>query len=515
MLYEYERLPSARSIRILTLCPAEQHTDAIECTIEATELEEASYDALSYSWGMDEDGDSSQDYEILIHGNRKWITRNLYEGLKRIRVCDKPIRIWIDAVCINQQDDVERSVQVAMMADIYARAEKVLVWLGNGTEENEDLVTLGLFERIKKRTEQIKPWKKPTSIHQNCFVLPLLGEDSLLCSGCVAYQQSKSGGGDLNEHDAHVYWLNECFRSNRLNECLITDHFLRQAAVDMVNIAIRFFSRRYWKRRWILQELSLSNAHHWYWGQHVLDISKFPENWIDDLIEAIWLVKHGLWEASRDRFGTMMPYFTDSIDSLTDHHPFILRTMGLSRLCNSQNHDMMEEKTWNWLLSYFHSSECSEPKDMYYALASIAIPRIRIDYSLTAAQVFQQFAETMLDNGGWEWVFYCAAKTPNNQHWLPMPSVYYAFALLRQDQQQLSKLSHPQAVSDQGGAGEVTDDDVLRKPSPQEIAHSMNTMWDYLDDWDEDHCINVCEASWIACQLRNCGHLPYVRQQEL
>ncbi|CAN9448820.1 unnamed protein product [Alternaria alternata] len=422
MLYEYERLPSARSIRILTLCPAEQHTDAIECTIEATELEEASYDALSYSWGMDEDGDSSQDYEILIHGNRKWITRNLYEGLKRIRVCDKPIRIWIDAVCINQQDDVERSVQVAMMADIYARAEKVLVWLGNGTEENEDLVTLGLFERIKKRTEQIKPWKKPTSIHQNCFVLPLLGEDSLLCSGCVAYQQSKSGGGDLNEHDAHVYWLNECFRSNRLNECLITDHFLRQAAVDMVNIAIRFFSRRYWKRRWILQELSLSNAHHWYWGQHVLDISKFPENWIDDLIEAIWLVKHGLWEASRDRFGTMMPYFTDSIDSLTDHHPFILRTMGLSKLCNSQNHDMMEEKTWNWLLSYFHSSECSEPKDMYYALASIAIPRIRIDYSLTAAQVFQQFAETMLDNGGWEWVFYCAAKTPNNQHWLPMPS---------------------------------------------------------------------------------------------
>ena len=113
-------------------------------------------------------------------------------------------------------------------------------------------------------------------------------------------------------------------------------------------------------------------------------------------------------------------------------------------------------------------------------------------------------------------------------------SVYYAFALLRQDQQQLSKLSQPQAVSDEGGAGEVTDDDVLRKPSPQEIvrlswsrgsldtrnidhmqAHSMNTMWDYLDDWDEDHCINVCEASWIACQLRNCGHLPYVRQQEL
>ena len=167
MLYEYETLPSARSIRILTLCPAEQHTDAIECMIEATELEEASYDALSYSWGMNEDGNSSQDYELFIHGNRQWITRNLSEGLRRIRVCDKPIRIWIDAVCINQQDDVERSVQVAMMADIYARAEKIFVWLGNGTEEKEDLVMLDLLERIKKRTEQIKPWKEPRLRHQN------------------------------------------------------------------------------------------------------------------------------------------------------------------------------------------------------------------------------------------------------------------------------------------------------------------------------------------------------------
>jgi hypothetical protein len=414
MLYEYERLPSARSIRILTLCPAEQHTDAIECTIEAIELEEASYDALSYSWGMNEDGNSSQDYELFIHGNRQWITRNLSEGLRRIRVCDKPIRIWIDAVCINQQDNVERSVQVAMMVDIYARAEKVLVWLGNGTEEKEDLLMLDLLERIKKRTEQIKPWKEPRLRHQNCFVLPLLGEESLPCSGCVEYQQSESGGGDLHGFDAHVDWLKECFRSKPS---------LRRAASDRTDMAIRFFSRRYWKRRWILQELSLSNTHHWYWGQHVLDMSKFPKDWIEDLLQAIWLVGHGLRETSKDLTRTVAwPYFTVSLDDVTGDDSFRTRTRGLSKLCNSQNHDIMKDKTWNWLLSYFHSSECSEPKDMYYALASMAIPRIIIDYSLTVAQVFQQFAETMLDNGEWIWVFVCAAETPNNQESLRMPS---------------------------------------------------------------------------------------------
>ncbi|KAI4633696.1 uncharacterized protein J4E88_008274 [Alternaria novae-zelandiae] len=87
-------------------------------------------------------------------------------------------------------------------------------------------------------------------------------------------------------------------------------------------------------------------------------------------------------------------------------------------------------------------------------------------------------------------------------------SVYYAFALLAEDQQH----SSPQSVQ---ADSELDTDYVSRKPSPQEIAASMNTLWDYLDDWDEEHCKNVCEASWVACRLRNCYHLPDVRKQEL
>ncbi|USP74963.1 hypothetical protein yc1106_02237 [Curvularia clavata] len=80
-------------------------------------------------------------------------------------------------------------------------------------------------------------------------------------------------------------------------------------------------------------------------------------------------------------------------------------------------------------------------------------------------------------------------------------SIYYAFAILIEDRR--PHLPPPQ------------EDVGPRKPSPQDIAKSMNTMWNYLDDWDEDHCINVCEASWTACKLRNCDHLPQVRKQEL
>jgi hypothetical protein len=98
-------------------------------------------------------------------------------------------------------------------------------------------------------------------------------------------------------------------------------------------------------------------------------------------------------------------------------------------------------------------------------------------------------------------------------------SVYYAFFLLRLEQR-------PAIFNG-------NDDDVKsRRPSPQDIvssnmnlmrltklmsvqAASMNTLWNYLDDHNEDHCISVCEASWKACQLRNCHGLPDTRKQEL
>ena len=46
-------------------------------------------------------------------------------------VFDRDLRIlWVDAVCVNQSDFKEQSTQVAMMLEIYARAEQVNIWLG-------------------------------------------------------------------------------------------------------------------------------------------------------------------------------------------------------------------------------------------------------------------------------------------------------------------------------------------------------------------------------------------------
>ncbi|EAT89961.1 hypothetical protein HBH56_021970 [Parastagonospora nodorum] len=52
-----------------------------------------------------------------------------------------------------------------------------------------------------------------------------------------------------------------------------------------------------------------------------------------------------------------------------------------------------------------------------------------------------------------------------------------------------------------------------RAPSPQEIAASMNTHWDTWEE-AEEHCKNICEASWIACRLRQCEDVPGVRRPD-
>jgi hypothetical protein len=55
-------------------------------------------------------------------------------------------RLWVDSICINQKDDVEKATQIEMMDQVYARAGQVLIWLGPSTPESErffELVRLG------------------------------------------------------------------------------------------------------------------------------------------------------------------------------------------------------------------------------------------------------------------------------------------------------------------------------------------------------------------------------------
>jgi hypothetical protein len=60
-------------------------------------------------------------------------------------------RLWVDALCVNQDDRVEQSQQVAMMAAIYAKALRVLVWLGKDDETSTGAIALTFSHAVCKR----------------------------------------------------------------------------------------------------------------------------------------------------------------------------------------------------------------------------------------------------------------------------------------------------------------------------------------------------------------------------
>ena len=86
------------------------------------------YEALSYVWGSEEKPQSVYTDKGCIP-----ITTNLHMALRCLRDCSLDRIIWVDAICINQDDTHERNSQVQSMAKIYARASRVIVWLEETT----------------------------------------------------------------------------------------------------------------------------------------------------------------------------------------------------------------------------------------------------------------------------------------------------------------------------------------------------------------------------------------------
>jgi hypothetical protein len=130
--YTYQPINSRDEIRILILQPpASPNVAELHCEIATANISDnPSYEAISYCWGADVFPETL----YLSDGCTLAVTDNLAAGLRRIRLKDRPRRLWVDAVCINQRDNTEKGHQVALMAKIYKNADYVLVWLGESNE---------------------------------------------------------------------------------------------------------------------------------------------------------------------------------------------------------------------------------------------------------------------------------------------------------------------------------------------------------------------------------------------
>lgn len=139
--YVYDALPRHGTIRILVLSPAIDFQAPIEAYFEYDDQElsqnnttsSAGFNAVSYCWG-----EPSFTHKIFFKSGSLGstaslaITANVDCMLRHLRKPYKERRLWIDAICINQADVEEKTVQVRLMGNIYRAALKVHVWLGAG-----------------------------------------------------------------------------------------------------------------------------------------------------------------------------------------------------------------------------------------------------------------------------------------------------------------------------------------------------------------------------------------------
>lgn len=185
--YQHETLSRQsgdNQIRLLILRKGSGE-EMLRCAFHVAPLSQASnYEALSYYWGT-----KSPDKQIFIEkvqwekrksrsareavrraigqviGQKFHIRPNLYAALSQLRDKERDIVLWVDALCINQEDEEEKSRQVEMMASIYSRAHRVLVWLGAGNVKCiealgfiREILNLASFEALIKDEKSAPKW---------------------------------------------------------------------------------------------------------------------------------------------------------------------------------------------------------------------------------------------------------------------------------------------------------------------------------------------------------------------
>ncbi|KAI5360443.1 putative heterokaryon incompatibility [Septoria linicola] len=100
------------------------------------------YNAISYTWGEE------SSITIFVNGMFISIWQNCYDALHQALGFDEGAYIWIDSICINQDDVREKNAQVQRMLDVYHNTENVLVCLGDHADNSELLVKNVLIVRI-------------------------------------------------------------------------------------------------------------------------------------------------------------------------------------------------------------------------------------------------------------------------------------------------------------------------------------------------------------------------------
>ncbi|KAI9710900.1 MAG: hypothetical protein M1820_002335 [Bogoriella megaspora] len=148
--FQYSSL-EAREIRLIRLRSQERDTPKLLVEFETVSLDALphAYHAISYCWG----DPIPVDKVWLSNGQFLNLTASASDILRELTRLKPSDYFWIDALCINQKDNREKSKQILLMREIYGSAEQVIAFIGGSQDDDSEVV--GFIETLCGAVKQL------------------------------------------------------------------------------------------------------------------------------------------------------------------------------------------------------------------------------------------------------------------------------------------------------------------------------------------------------------------------
>ncbi|KAI9146935.1 hypothetical protein HJFPF1_12964 [Paramyrothecium foliicola] len=319
------------------------------------------YTALSYVWGSTE----NPEYIFLNGRNKVPVTRNLFEALQTLRLPKKGRRLWIDAICINQQDPIEKESQVRLMQRIYRQADSVLAFVpvseqdqGNLQELIPRIVEAGnCCEEARQSRDEALDGHNAANKKEPRNTEGLLSLASLKVRILEIDEESDIRLDEL----ARLQIADQEDRHHEVRNIFLEDFNLPLANDPLWASWRRFFATPYFGRIWILQEFALAKRLEFCFG-HVTCEANF-------VMLAVHYIKIYSGAMNAHYIGHRHPGDPESlsVEAVRGMHAF--DHMSSQRILAQYGDD--KERLIDLLSKVAQNFQATDPKDKIYGLLGL------------------------------------------------------------------------------------------------------------------------------------------------
>ncbi|RKK17927.1 hypothetical protein BFJ66_g16448 [Fusarium oxysporum f. sp. cepae] len=360
----------AREIRVIRFaCAAAGPVDdgePISLELQHVSLNDnISYAAVSYTWGT-----TTDPVEIKVNGCQFKITQNLHEALRQFRRDGIESWLWIDAICIEQSNDLEKSWQIMEMREIFSHANIVYLWLGTGTIESD--LTMDFISRVGPRA-------------QSCDIANLWNKMAIRRE-IDSYIEQQSHPQETDGDTASESKLGPFF-CDLLNE----DALLVPS--PLITGISNILQRDYWHRIWIIQEVALAKEALVVVGTKSVSLELF-----DATFTAIWYcMRSGLRRMHPEWYG----FCKDLSITLYEIKSLYIRHH-LRQIPAAQPVRLVDVLWETGTAPGRPHYSATDPRDILFGLLGILTEGqargIRVDYTKSVAEVFTILTRAMISS---------------------------------------------------------------------------------------------------------------------